>query len=161
MPDQQFGCSGQVLAFYAGYLDATSELAWGNVVSSKPSYLRFLEAMAMYDCESRTLALNSELMDDLPTLAAQVIPPRRLPPRARGLEPRRADRRNTKAAYIYNPNNPTGVAADPVALRAFSSRPLPPSAMTATSSALACASRRLHSRVPCHPLPRASGRHWA
>ena len=72
---------GQVPAFYDGYMNATSELAGGNVVSSTPSYLHVTEAMAMYGSES--LALNSELTDDLHAFAAQVLPAPRPPPHAR------------------------------------------------------------------------------
>lgn len=82
--------SGQVLRFYADYLSATTDLTGGNVVSSKPSYLRFTQAMTRHGCESRTVALNEEMTDDLPALAARIDD-------------------NTKAVYVCNPNNPTGV----------------------------------------------------
>ena len=81
--------------FYAGYLASAYDLTGGNVVSSKPSYLRFTQAMTKYGCDSRTIALNDTMTDDLPALAEQIDV-------------------DTKAVYICNPNNPTGVVVRPV-----------------------------------------------
>jgi histidinol-phosphate aminotransferase len=92
--------SGQVLMFYAGYLEKVETMAGGNVVASIPSYVRFTDAMEKAGCESRLVPLNEELTDDLPAMATQID-------------------ENTKCVYICNPNNPTGAIANPAALREF------------------------------------------
>jgi histidinol-phosphate aminotransferase len=92
--------SGQVLMFYAGYLEKAETMEGGNVVASIPSYVRFTQAMEKAGCESRLVPLNDELTDDLPAIKEQID-------------------ENTKCVYICNPNNPTGAVADPAALREF------------------------------------------
>ena len=72
----------------------------GEFIHSDPGYMVLIDAAVAVGGRAIGVPLDSELQNDLPAIAARV-------------------NRQTRAVYLANPHNPTGVISDPQRLRKF------------------------------------------